>query len=211
MRKHQNLYMNVAKILMVSLTFAFAINANSVAQSGDAEDGKQKSIACAACHGIDGNSPVAQFPKIAGQVPGYIAAQLANFKSGERTNPIMGGIVGALSEQDMADLDAYYSAQQVSGGSITADQEQQARAGEAVFRGGSAEFNVPACMGCHGPSGSGIPPNFPRLAGQHASYIETQLLAFKSGERNSPIMNPIAFPLSEQQIKQLALYISALH
>ena len=211
MRKHQNLYMNVAKIFMVSLAFAFAINANSVAQSGDAEAGKQKSLACAACHGGDGNSPVAQFPKIAEQVPGYITAQLAKFKSGERADPIMGGIVGALSEQDMADLDAYYSRQQISDLFITADQEQQARAGEAIFRGGSAEFGVPACMGCHGPSGSGIPPNFPRLAGQHASYTEAQLLAFKSGRRNSPIMNPIAFPLSAQQIKQLALYISALH
>lgn len=196
------------KILIVLLSFAFS--ANSAAQSGDAEAGKQKSLACAACHGNDGNSPVAQFPKIAGQVPGYIAAQLENFKSGERADPIMGGIVAGLSEQDMADLDAYYSRQQISEIAITAEQAQQASAGEAIFRGGVAKFNVPACIGCHGPSGSGIPPNFPRLAGQHAGYTETQLLAFKSGQRNSSIMNPIAFSLSEQQIKQLALYISAL-
>ena len=199
------------KFLMVSAALALAMNTNSVAQSGDAKAGKQRSLSCTACHGADGNSQVAQFPKIAGQVPGYISQQLMKFKSGERASPIMSGIVGALSEQDMANLDAYYSSQKITAGSITAEQEQDARAGEAIFRGGIAEFNVPACMGCHGPSGSGIPPNFPRLAGQHADYIETQLLAFKTKQRVSLIMNPIAFPLSEQQIKQLALYISALH
>ena len=198
------------KFLMVSTVLALAMNTSSVAQSGDAKAGKQRSLACTACHGTDGNSQVAQFPKIAGQVPGYISQQLMKFKSGERANPIMSGLVGALSEQDMADLDAYYSSQKITSGSITAEQEKDARAGEAIFRGGIAEFNVPACMGCHGPSGSGIPPNFPRLAGQHADYIETQLLAFKTKARTNPIMNPIAFPLSEQQIKQLALYISAL-
>ncbi len=199
------------KFLMVSAALALAMNTNSVAQSGDAKAGKQRSLSCTACHGADGNSQVAQFPKIAGQVPGYISQQLMKFKSGERASPIMSGIVGALSEQDMANLDAYYSSQKITAGSITAEQEQDARAGEAIFRGGIAEFNVPACMGCHGPSGSGIPPNFPRLAGQHADYIETQLLAFKTKQRVNLIMNPIAFPLSEQQIKQLALYISALH
>lgn len=201
---------NMFKILTASLALAFAINASSAAQSGDAQAGKQKSATCAACHGGDGNSPIAQFPTIAEQVPGYIAEQLANFKSGERADPIMAGLAAALSEQDMADLDAYYSNQKIAEKSITADQEQQARAGEAIFRGGIAEFNVPACIGCHGPSGSGIPPSFPRLSGQHAGYTEKQLLAFKSGQRTSPIMNPIAFPLSEEQIKQLALYLSAL-
>jgi cytochrome c553 len=198
------------KITMLSLMLAFAMNTSSVAQFGDAEAGKQKSATCVACHGADGNSPIDQFPKIAGQVPGYIAAQLASFKSGERENPIMAGMVGALSEQDMADLDAYYASQTISVGSISADQEESARAGEAIYRGGIAEYSVPACMSCHGPSGSGIPPNFPRVSGQHAAATEAQLLAFKSGQRKSPIMNPIAFPLSEEQIKQLALYISAL-
>jgi cytochrome c553 len=198
------------KFLVVSLVFGISMNTNSFAQSGAAEAGKQKSTTCVACHGTDGNSPIAQFPKIAGQVPGYIASQLASFKSGARSDPVMAGMVIALSEQDMADLDAYYSSQSSTGESISADQEERARAGELVYRGGVAEFNVPACMGCHGPSGSGIPPAFPRLAGQHAAYIEKQLLALKQGARKNDIMNPIAFPLSEQQISDLALYISAL-
>lgn len=198
------------KILAVSLGLTVAFALNSHAQSGDAEAGKGKSTTCVACHGNDGNSPLDQFPKIAGQVPGYIASQLAKFKSGERTDPVMAGMVAGLSEQDMADLDAYYASQSITGGSIGTDQEEDARLGEQIYRGGSAEYQVPACMGCHGPTGSGVLPNFPRLAGQHAKYIETQLLAFKAGTRTDPIMQPIAFPLSEAQIKQLALYISAL-
>lgn len=190
---------------------ALAIVSPISAQTGDAGAGEQKSATCVACHGADGNSPLDQFPKIAGQVPGYIAAQLAMFKSQQRDNAIMLGMVGALNEQDMADIDAYYSSQAMSGISISTDQEAMARAGEAIFRGGYAEYSIPACMSCHGPAGAGIMPNFPRLAGQHAAYIEAQLLAFKSGTRVNPIMQGIAFPLSEQQIKELALYISALH
>ena len=203
----------LVKLLTSSLILGLTlgVSANSLADQGDAEAGKQKSATCAACHGPDGNSPLDQFPKIAGQVPGYIADQLHSFQSQERNNAIMMGMVGSLSDQDMADLDAFYASQEMSPGTISADQEEAARAGEAIYRGGIAEFSVPACMSCHGPSGSGIAPNFPKLAGQHAAYIEAQLLDFKSGARSNPIMQTIAFPLSEKQIKQLALYISALH
>ena len=194
--------------LMGSIVLLIATHTPISAQ--DAEAGKAKSATCVACHGNDGNSPLDQFPKIAGQVPGYTAAQLAKFVSGERSDPVMAAMVSGLSEKDMADLDAYYASQTMTTGSVSEDQEEAARAGEAIFRGGIAEYSVPACMGCHGPSGAGVLPAFPRLAGQHAAYIESQLLAFKSGARADPIMNPIAFPLSEAQIKQLALYLSAL-
>jgi len=196
------------KALMGSLVLLIATNTTINAQDADA--GTEKSVTCIACHGDDGNSPLDQFPKIAGQVPGYIKNQLVKFKSGERDNPVMAGMVAGLSEQDMADLDAYYASQSATTGSVSEDQVEFARAGEMIFRSGVKEYSVPACMACHGPSGAGIPPNFPRLAGQHAAYIEQQLLAFKSGQRVDSIMNPIAFPLSEEQIKQLALYISAL-
>jgi cytochrome c553 len=201
----------IAKMLLASVTMALAIHSPISAQTGDADAGKQKSATCVACHGPDGNSPLDQFPKIAGQVPGYVAGQLAMFQSQQRNNAIMLGMVGSLSEQDMADLDAYYASQAMSAISITADQEEAARAGEDIYRAGYAEYSIPACMACHGPAGAGIAPSFPRLAGQHAAYIEAQLLAFKSGTRVHPIMQGIAFPLSEQQIKELALYISALH
>ncbi len=199
------------KILLISLGFAFAFTTNSAAQTGDADAGKEKSVTCVACHGNDGNSPIDQFPKIAGQVPGYIANHLAQFKSGERNNPIMAGMVSGLSEQDMKDLDAYYSSQEITVESVSEEQVEALADAKAIYTGGVAEFSVPACMGCHGPSGSGVPPNFPKLGGQHAAYIESQLQAFKSGARSNPIMNPIAFPLSDEQIKQLAQYISALN
>ncbi len=201
-----------ARLIMSSAVIASALGLGTYAyaESGDAEAGKQKSATCAACHGTDGNSPLDQFPKIAGQVPGYVYSQLRGFQTQERENAVMMGMVGSLSDQDMADLDAFYSSQEISAGSIGKDQEEDGRAGEAIYRGGLAEFNVPACMGCHGPSGSGIAPNFPRLADQHAAYIEAQLLAFKNGTRENNIMQPIAFPLNEEQIKQLSLYLSAL-
>ena len=183
----------------------------SAAQVGDVEAGKAASATCVACHGADGNSISDQFPKLAGQVPGYIAAQLAKYKSGQRSNPVMAGMVAPLSAEDMANLDAYYASLEGSQGAITPDQEATALAGGKIYRGGYQPYNIPACMGCHGPSGLGIPPAFPRLSGQYAAYIEAQLLAFKSGDLKNPIMNPIAFPLSAQQIKELALYISALH
>ncbi|MDD9875556.1 MAG: c-type cytochrome [Gammaproteobacteria bacterium] len=164
-----------------------------------------------ACHGMDGNSPTDQFPHLAGQVPGYIAAQLAKFKSGERQNAVMAGLVAALSEQDMANLDAYYSSLEGKKGAITPDQEAAALAGGKIYRGGYKPYDIAACMGCHGPSGRGIPPAFPRIAGQPAAYIEAQLLAYKSGARINPIMNSVSFALSAQQIRELALYISALY
>ncbi len=199
------------RIFLSALVIGLAFNTSSLAESGDAEAGKQKSATCVACHGQDGNSPLDQFPKIAGQVPGYVAAQLALFKSGERNNPVMAGMAGPLSEQDMLDLDAYYANQESTVEAIPSDMVEEAEAGQAIYRGGIEKYSVPACMGCHGPAGAGIPPNYPRLGGQYATYIEAQLLAYKSGERKHEMMNTIAFPLSEQQIKQLALYISALH
>ena len=198
--------------LALSLSLASThVYASEDAQHGDPEAGKTKSATCVACHMTDGNSVVPTFPKIAGQQPGYIAKQLADFKSGTRSDDTMKGMVAALSEQDMLDLDAYYSSQKQNPGEISKDQEEVALAGQAIYRAGVAEFSVTACMACHGPAGKGLQPNFPRLSGQHATYIEKQLLAFKDGSRNDPMMNGIAFPLSAEQIKSLAVYISGLY
>lgn len=203
---------------LISLAAAVALAAGTVsgggpasAQQADVEAGRDASATCVACHGADGNSPTDQFPHLAGQVPGYIAAQLAKFQSGERENAVMAGLVAALSEQDMANLDAYYSSLEGKKGAITPDQEADALAGGKIYRGGYKPYHIAACMGCHGPSGHGIPPAFPRIAGQPATYIEAQLLAYKSGARVNPIMNSVSFALSAQQIRELALYISALY
>ena len=185
-----------------------------LAQGGDAEAGRAKTATCVACHGQTGISISPAFPHLAGQVPGFIAAQLKLFQKGAdggRQNVMMDGMVAGLSEQDMLDIDAFYSAQVPAAGSITPEQADLALAGRPVYRAGHAEFSIPACMGCHGPAGKGIAPHYPRLSGQPAEYIKAQLLAYKTGERENSIMNDIAFPLSEGQIDALATYISGLN
>ncbi len=178
--------------------------------AGDVEAGASKAAACAACHGADGNSSDPNNPKLAGQVPGYIAAQLAAFKSGARVNAIMAGLAAPLSEQDMLDLDAYYAAQTPTAGAVAEDQLALAQQGGKVYRGGYRPMAVAACMSCHGPTGVGIPPQYPRVSGQHPAYLERQLLDYKSGARTNAIMNDIAFRLSAEQIKALASYMYAL-
>jgi cytochrome c553 len=152
------------------------------------------------------------YPSLASQVPGYVAKQLAWFKSGARESAVMKGMADPLSEQDMADLDAYYSKQQAKLGSITDEERDLATEGQKLYRGGYAPFQISACMSCHGPSGHGVPPQFPRVAGQSRSYLETELLKFKSGKRKSQgdMMTSIAFRLSEQQIKAVSAYMHAI-
>ena len=190
-------------------TEAVAEEATDTAMATD--DGvAAKVAACAACHGADGNSVIPQNPKLAGQVPGFIADQLAKFKSGERENAIMTAQVANLSEEDMKEIDAYYSSQQAQLGAISEEMQEMALVGEKIFRGGEPSMSISACMSCHGPSGHGIPTRFPKVSGQHIEYLEQQLLAYKSGSRVSAEMNPIAFRLSEQQIKSLAAYMHGL-
>lgn len=181
------------------------------AQGGDAEAGQTKSVTCAACHGQAGVSASAEFPNLAGQVPGYIAEQLKLYKEGTRENAIMAGMVATLSEEDMADLDAFYSSQAPAVGSITPELEEVALSGRPLYHAGSSEYQIPACMGCHGPAGKGIAPTYPRISGQSAEYIRTQLIAYKTGQRKNDMMNDIAFPLSAEQIDALATYISGLN
>jgi cytochrome c553 len=163
-----------------------------------------------ACHGADGNSTNSGFPSLAGQVSGYIAGQLAAFKSGKRANAIMMGLAQSLSAEDMDDIDAWYTAQTIAPRSISEDQLGLASEGESLYRAGSAELAIPACMACHGPAGQGIPSQYPRVAGQWPEYLESQLLAFKSGERAGKIMGPISHRLSAHQIHALSVYMSAL-
>lgn len=197
--------------LMITIWISLVMFATGAIQAdGDPAAGQAKSQICAACHGLDGNSLMPQNPVLAGQVPGYIAQQLAQFKSGVRKNAIMAGMTQLLSEQDMQDLDAWFSSQTAPPRTVSADDLELAHTGEKLYRGGDSEMSVPACMGCHGPAGFGIPPNYPRLTGQWSTYLEEQLLAFKDGQRASPIMGPIAFRLSAEQIKALAVYMSAL-
>ncbi|MBO67903.1 MAG: cytochrome c4 [Acidiferrobacteraceae bacterium] len=191
-------------IIIISILSLGAITSTGFAAGGDPEAGQIKSVVCAACHGADGNSDNPEYPSLAGQVPGYIEQQLANFKSGNRTNTIMIGMAQMLTPEDMSNLDAWYASQTAKVHTISDDQLENAQLGEKLYQGS-------ACMGCHGPAGGGIPPNFPRLAGQHSKYTEAQLLLFKSEQRLNPIMTPIAAGLSPKQIRAIAIYLSGLH
>ncbi|MDQ7017188.1 MAG: c-type cytochrome [Gammaproteobacteria bacterium] len=192
--------------LAISLT-------NPVFAANDAAAGQAKSALCAGCHSADGNSMVPMFPKLAGQHSGYLAKQLADFKAGTvRSDPTMAGMVAGLSEEDMSDLAAYFAAQTATPGA--ASDAAKAAAGETIFRGGITDIGVPACAGCHSPTGHGNPAaHFPSLAGQHAAYIIKQLTDFKAGTRSNDagkMMRNVAKHMTSEQIAQVAEYISGL-
>ena len=197
-------------LLIASIASFFLLTTAQAA--GDAEAGKSKSAMCAACHGPDGNGPAPTFPKLAGQHAAYLAKQLAEYKNGERQNATMNGMAAALSEQDIADLAAFYSSQQVTLGKAAEDKVE---AGEAVYRAGNTATGVSACAACHGPTGSGNPmANFPSLSGQHADYTVLQLKAFRAGERANDagsMMRGVAKKMTDAEIEAVAQYIQGLH
>lgn len=190
---------------LISLTPALAANANVAA-------GQAKAAVCAGCHGADGNGGADPlWPKLAGQQSEYIAKQLADFKSGARKDPIMSGMATPLAPADMKNVGVYFASLQAKPGA--AKDAELVKQGQKIYRGGNAKMAVSACMSCHGPSGHGIPPRFPKVSGQNAAYTQKQLLAFKSGARNndSEVMTRIAFRMSEQEIKAVSEYMAGLH
>lgn len=188
---------------------------------GDATAGKGKAAVCAGCHGADGNSAVPNFPKLAGQGEKYLIKQMKDIKSGARTVPEMTGILNSLSEQDMADVAAYFSSQTKTLGGT---KPELLEAGKALYRGGNMETGVTACTACHGNAGQGMDQaGFPALSGQHAGYIATQLKAFRAAGRNdetgkrrendgeTAMMRSIAAKLSDSEIEAVSSYITGLH
>jgi cytochrome c553 len=199
------------KLISLVVLMAFVGAAGSVLAASSVASGKAKSAACAACHGVDGNSAAPNFPKIAGLDAQYIAKQLADFKSGARKDPLMLGMVAGLSKKDMDDLGAYFASQKRATSSASASPAVLKKA-ERLYRGGDAKNGIAACMSCHGPAGTGIPPRFPAVFGQHATYSQKQLLDFKTGTRSNDgdVMTRIAFRLSEAEIKAVSEYMAGL-
>jgi len=208
------------KRALALLSFAVCAGPLAAAEPAAKPDSvKGQSIAaevCAACHGADGNSPSSANPKLASQVPEYLQKQLANFKAAagkraERESPIMGGMVAGLSTADMRDVAAHYAAQRAKPGAV---KTQDALAlGRKIWRGGDMAKGLPACAGCHGASGAGMPAQYPRLAGQYAEYTEAQLKAFRSGERRNDankMMQAIAARMSDPEIRAVADYIAGV-
>lgn len=206
--------------LILSLFLGTALAAeDAAAPKADPAKGKQiAETVCVACHGADGNSVIPANPRLAGQHPEYLLKQLRNFKPkgsepAERVNPIMAGMVASLSDDDMRNLAAYFSAQKPAGDTANGSRAS-IELGQKLWRAGDAATGVPACAACHGPAGAGLPAQFPRLAGQHAEYTETQLKAFRAMERtNDPnsMMRTIALRMTDPQIKAVADYAAGLH
>lgn len=190
------------------------------AQSGvaaDAAAGKSNSVVCSACHGADGNSMVPSFPKLAGQGEAYLIKQMKDIRDGARPVPTMAGQLDGKSDEDLADIAAYYASQAKSGGKTNPEMLDL---GQKVFRGGVAARNVAACSACHSPTGQGnAPAGYPSLAGQHAEYTATQLKMYRKGyedesgrtnDGDGKIMRTIAFGLSDKEIEAVSSYIAGL-
>ena len=188
-----------------------------IAQPGDAAAGEANSVVCSACHGADGNSAVASFPKLAGLGEKYLLKQLMDIRDGGRPIATMVGLLDEKSDQDLVNLAAFYAGQVRSGSQANPDL---VALGEKVYRSGVAERKVAACTSCHSPNGKGnAPAGFPALAGQHADYIAAQLKAYRKGyedktgrtnDGESKIMRTNAFGLSDKEIEAVASYAAGL-
>lgn len=204
-------------ILLVTLT-ALSL-AGFVQAEGDPSAGKDKAMMCGACHGADGNSAVPSFPKLAGQGEKYLIKQMNDIHEGRRVVLTMAGVLDNMSQQDIADIAAYYAAQTGTVGQAKADLVEL---GERIYRAGNSEIGIAACTACHSPTGEGnAPAGFPKLGGQHAEYIEAQLKAFRTGaeepekgranDGETRIMRDIVSRMSDLEIRAVSSYIQGLH
>ncbi|AOK51581.1 c-type cytochrome [Burkholderia stagnalis] len=207
-------------VLQVAAGFVGFVAEARAADAAKPDLDRGKAIAaqvCASCHGADGNSASGGFPKLAGQHPEYLVKQLNDFKAQPgakgpaRNNPVMVGFASALSTDDMRNVAAYYGSQATKPG--TAHVAATVPLGQKIYRGGIAEKGVPACASCHGPTGQGLPIQYPRLSGQWSDYTVAQLTAFQQGagaRNNNEAMHQIAVRLSDSEIKAVADYIAGL-
>jgi cytochrome c553 len=182
---------------------------------GSADKGQAKSVPCAACHGADGNSiSNPEWPSLAGQHPEYIVKQLKGFKSGARSNPLMSPMAATLSDEDMADLAAYFAAQKPA--SKNEAEPGKVPLGQRLYRGGDMNTGVAACLACHGPAGHGNPAAaYPSIRGQYATYIAKQLRDYRSGVRKTDqaqnqMMRNVANAMSDEQIDAVASYVQGM-
>lgn len=198
------------QVLTFTSIFLFIFSCHIYA--GDVAAGKQKSTLCAACHGADGNSVNPVWPKLAGQHSKYIFKQLKDFHAGARKNVQMSPLVATLNEEDMQDLAAYFSSQKTKIGYASAELLDM---GEKIYRAGDASKGLPACMSCHGPTGTGNPAaSFPSLRGQHAEYTKIQLMAFRDNIRTNDtnkVMQIVSEKMTTDEIDAVTNYIQGLH
>lgn len=207
--RHQMKLNSVRVGLMLSIAFCFSAQAAEEATKPVSSAENTVKTVCSACHGLDGNSVITANPKLAAQHPEYLVKQLMEFRSGKRANAVMSGMAAGLSDDDMKGLATYFSSQTLKLGA--AKTNGKGSLGEKIYRGGIAATNVPACAACHGPTGAGLPKQFPRLGGQQADYTVTQLRTFRTGERaNAPMMMTIATKMTDAEMAAVADYIQGL-
>jgi cytochrome c553 len=200
-----------ATVVLAALIAApvFANEAAAPAKPDLAKGQELSTNVCAACHTADGSRGLPANPILQGQHAEYLVKQLTEFKAGKRANAIMNGMAAPLSDADVKNVAAFYASKQAKPG--FAKNKDTVLLGEKIYRGGIAAKSVPACAGCHSPTGAGIPAQYPRLAGQHGEYVESQMTSFRAGTRaNSPQMMAIAAKMSDVEIKAVSDYIAGL-
>lgn len=203
--------------MFAALALATAFATPSLAQSdtpitGDAQAGSGKIAMCIGCHGIVGykaNFPeVYRVPKISGQSAKYIETVLEGYRKGDRKHPSMRGIAGSLSDQDIADVAAYYANQVEAPPALPAPREARSQVADLLQRG--------ACISCHGENYSApIDPSYPKLAGQHPDYLYAALKAYRDDShatwgRANPVMAGMVKQYSNPELKLIAQYIGSL-
>ncbi len=209
------------KIMSMTMMLALALSTHALAENTTANVANGQEIAagvCAGCHSADGNSIISVNPSLAGQHAEYITKQLIEFKMPDeetpaiRNSPVMSAMVAALSVDDMKDLAAFYAQQTPTTGISTETDEDVLEVGRIIYHGGNLENNVPACASCHSPDGSGLPPHYPQLAGQHADYTLAQLNAFNKETRTNDdkVMKQVVSRMSPREKQAVSAYISGL-
>ncbi len=192
--------------LLAGSTLLVATNANA-----DAAAGEKLAAKCVACHGANGNSAVPTWPKLAGAGERYMLKQLTDISSGARSVPEMTGQLDGMTADDLKSIAQYFSSQTMS---AAVAKDEALELGESVYRSGVQESSISACTACHSPTGAGNSlAGFPRLSGQHATYIENQLLKFQTGERTNDaesVMRDIAKRMTAAEIKAVSNYASGL-
>ncbi len=199
------------KVAATLLCTAALASAAPALAAGSKEAGQAKSTPCVACHGVDGNSVNPEWPSIAGQHESYVIRSLKAFRDGSRQNPLMSPMAVGLTDEDIADLAAWFSSQTARGGEA---EPSKLKLGQKIYRAGNMEEKSMACAACHGPTGRGNPlASYPAIQGQHATYVAAQLRAYKSGARTSDpnqMMRAIAARLSEAEIDAVSSYVQGL-
>lgn len=207
-------------ILKFAVVLGIAMASSIALAGGDAAAGQGKTAMCAGCHGADGNSAVANFPKLAGQGEKYLIKQLQDIKDGTRPIPEMTNMLNGFEDQDLADIAAFYASKAIQ---MSGAKEENLDRGERVYRGGNLDTGVPACTGCHSPSGQGnAPAGYPALGGQFAQYTAKQLKAFRTGahdpenpaartnDGDTKVMRGVAAQMSDVEIEAVANFIAGL-